>query len=603
MPEPSSVYAGHRTKAFWRLRKLVEDPTIEFIVDKSFPGSGKTHRNIELIKSESEKKFLILAEAHTILDLYERLLPSSEVIHWKGFERSCQHLDVFRGFPPRIACSICKERFPNTYANCPYHQAFKEDKRVVLAPLAYLQTKQLERLEPDVIIVEESLFNGKVIEPPDPKVMHLHSIALGRDLTEDDYINHCEELTVELQRKLLENLYHAPDLDFVREAVRDLFAQSPCEIGLYLRYARSQQVPNSLDKVVIPYALLLFEYARKKGAKVINTDASFNEAVWEYLKQRATIDPVYNMDLPNPEIIEIPVHESSKSSVVVRVVPKKIPQAKYTKQTLANENIPSLEGIAKKIVKIVEYLYPQFVIDNRGIVPIITYKQFEDRLGILIQRGLEKHGYHDLTVRTMHFGSSLRSSRDFEGLKFLFIVGTFTVGPDAFREILLSYFLIDPDTIGIQSYRDKDSRWKYSSQALPDIDEIRKYWEDETQLQAIFRIRPFSEDTITFLFGLPPERLEHMLSIKTLDDIKKVKRYPKTLATLKLAIKRAEEFIQNYEDEHVPFSEVMAYLESLGFHYQIQRKVVESLSHQYAIYTEKTGKRGRPKKYFVNSHW
>lgn len=601
MPEPDSAYAGHRIKAFWKLNQLVDDSSVEFIVDKSFPGSGKTYRNLELIKTRTDLNFLVLAEAHTILDIYETSLPKSEVVHWRGFESSCLKIDIFRGIPPRIACSICKDAFPNTYSSCPYQRAFKEHKRVILAPLAYLQTKQLENIEPDIIIVEESLFNGKPIKPPDRKVIHLHSLALGRPLTPDDYITNWENITLELQEKILENIWHTPDLDFIRESVSDLFQQTPYEIGLYYKYKKAGVLPKPNITITLPYALLLFEYAQRKKAKVINTDASFNEAVWEMLKERSKTDPVFSLDLPNPKIIEIPIQKKS-DSMVVRVVPKTVPYAKYTRQTLRNEHFPTLQVIAWKIAKIVEKYYPQFVIDNRRIVPIITYKQFEDSLRYFVQKELSKLKIYDLTVRTMHFGSSLRSSRDFEGLKFLFIVGTFTVGPDAFQEILLSYFLIDPDDIGLKSYQDKNTRWRYESSVYPQIDEIRKYWEEETQLQAIFRIRPLNEETVTFLFGLLPERLESTITVIQLDDVKKVKWYPKTPATLQLAVKKAKEFIQNYGDDFVPFSEVMSYLKSLGFAHMVAHRAVQELTHQFTVYTKKEGKRGRPKKYFLYVH-
>ena len=63
-------------------------------------------------------------------------------------------------------------------------------------------------------------------------------------------------------------------------------------------------------------------------------------------------------------------------------------------------------------------------------------------------------------------------------------------------------------------------------------------------------------------------------------------------------VKLAKEFIESYDSDFVPISELREYLINSGLSSNSAQRVIEELKHIYPTFIQK---RGRPPKYFVKS--
>jgi len=102
------------------------------------PGIGKTFSVLNFM--EKEKDSFYFTTRHEVIEENIRSRGWNEGFysHWKGFGKLCKeetHKELsMRGIPPKILCSICKQR-----GHCDYLSQFKNRKRV-FAPYEFLNT-------------------------------------------------------------------------------------------------------------------------------------------------------------------------------------------------------------------------------------------------------------------------------------------------------------------------------------------------------------------------------------------------------------------------------------------------------------------------------
>ena len=517
---------------------------------------GKTTDNCRYLTSHPEINANIFSETHLTLSEVESKLPKSETAHWYGHSQICPILDL-RGLPPDVACQLCQHFNFFDRDRCPYHKQFKV-KRIVLLPYEFINTKYVEPLAPNVVWVEESCYKIKEWKEPPPSVIKAQSELLG-GFRHDMYIIDPDAI----ERKLLEKLKEM-DPEKAIETAKLVFNPRPKEIGeYYLRVI--------LDKPLkVPYIVEVYRYCTEKKANLTITDATFSKYLWKWVFSVHSFINI-GIPLPQPIIQQSPLKKYEESTIY------KMGRGWYPRQSLYN--ISTLRNICETIDKIARFF-------RLKTIPIVTFKSVKDYVEAFLS---------SYDVKILHFGN-LRTRNDFENYNVGFVIGTYNIGSEEMQRIIDDYA---PWVENKEQF--KITRYKYFDETA---EELRKWYEDAEQYQAIHRFRPLRKPTKIFVWGSIPYQIQRELPVKTVTNIDKlIKKWCRTQRKLSVdeGISIAEEFIDYYDGDLVPIAEVKEYLVSCGLSYHNAVKVINILkqeSKKYDLLTKGMSK-GRPREYLA----
>ena len=247
----------------------------------------------------------------------------------------------------------------------------------------------------------------------------------------------------------------------------------------------------------------------------------------------------------------------------------------YPRQTLYN--LSTLRNICESIEKIARFF-------RLKTIPIVTFKSVKD----YVEAFLSKYN-----VEILHFGN-LRTRNDFENYNVGFVIGTYNLGSEEMQKIIDDYA---PWVENKEQY--KITRYKYHD---IDAEELRKWYEDAEQYQAIHRFRPLRKPTKVFVWGAVPAQIMRELPVYLVRNIDKLIRSWSRGKHYVLGVDEgkniAEEFIEQYNGKLVPIAEIREYLVSEGFSTKTASKVIKYLRQVYSIHKVSRSK-GRPKIYIV----
>jgi len=518
-------------------------------VNNSSADLGKTTEKCKFLRENPEIKANVFSETHLTLNEVESKLPKSETAHWYGHSQICPILDL-RGLPSDVACQLCQYfNFFDTN-KCPYHKQFKP-KRIVLMPYEFLNTKYLEPLEPDIVWVEESCYKMKEWREPPPSVIKAQSELLG-GFRHDLYLTNPDEI----ERKLLEKLKEMDPKKAV-EMAKIVFNPRPKEIGEYYDRVYAKK------PLKVPYLVEVYRYCIEKKANLIITDATFSEHIWKWV---FSVHSYLNIGipLPEPKIEQSPI-EKYKESIIY-----KMGRGWYPRQTLYN--LSTLRNICETIEKIARFF-------RLKTIPIVTFKSVKD----YVEAFLSKYN-----VEILHFGN-LRTRNDFQDYTVGFVIGTYNLGSKEMHKIIDDYA---PWVENKEQY--KITRYKYRD---IDAEELRKWYEDAEQYQAIHRFRPLRKPTKVFVWGAIPAQIQRELPVYLVRNVDKLirswSRGKHYVLGYYEGINIAEEFIEKYNGKLVPIAEIREYLVSEGFSTKTASKVIKYLRQAYPI-RKIPRPRGRP---------
>jgi len=507
-------------------------------VYKDPAGFGKTTERAEFLRENPEIKANVFSETHLTLNEIESKLPSSETVHWYGHSQICPVLEL-RGLPPDVACQLCQHFHLFDRNKCPYHKQFKKKKRITLMPFEFLNTKYVEPLEPDIVWVEESCYKMKEWKEPPKEVIKAQSELLG-GFRHDLYLTNPDLI----ERKLLEKLKEM-DAEKAVEMAKIVFNPRPKQIGEYYDRVFSGK------PLKVPYIVEVYRYCIEKRANLTITDATFSEHIWKWVFSVHSFINI-GMPLPLPIIQQAPIKKYEESIVY------KMGRGWYPRQTLYNIN--TLKSICETIEKIARFF-------RLKTIPIVTFKSLKDHMEAF---------FSSYDVEILHFGN-LRTRNDFQDYNIGFVVGTYNIGSEEMQRI------IDDHAPWIENKEQfKITRYKYFDETA---EELRKWYEDAEQYQAIHRFRPLRKPTKIFVWGSIPYQIQRELPVIL------VRRSIDKLI-------RAWSRVENYNGKLVPIAEIRNYLVSEGFSTKIASRVIKYLRQAYLI-RKIPRPRGRPMIYIV----
>ena len=532
------------------------EPTTYVISESA--GIGKTTSVTTWLNENPEIKAVILSESHYTLSEVERMLRSDETNHWYGHSHLCL-IDELKGLPPDIACRLCKRyrlRMKNT--KCPYKAQFRKKKRITLAPLEYSETKKLRELEIDLVWVEESPFKVREFKKPNKEIIAKHSEIVGKVLTERDYIIEYEKI----EQNILSIIEQKESAEEAIKLAKELFNPRPCEIAHYFLFKTCK----------IPYLYRIFEIARNQEANILITDATFSDFVYDKIAKRFGGFKKRRLALNS-------TNKQISNSIVF-----KIGEGWYPRETLKDVNVQ--RRIAKDIVKIA-------FVNRLKVVPIITFKGFDEKMRKSIKEILEDRNY-DCEIESLTFGN-LRTSNKFAEYPIGFVIGSYNIGKNNLKKEAEG--LIELTDFTVEKIK---GRYVFKN---PETREFQKFIEDSEQYQAIHRFRPLRKPTKVFVWGYIPDQIKHEVKVVKLGKAKdyvnkeKARRRPKKL-DLNEGIRKAKEYIENVPYKKVAKSELKNYLiNKEGYSINSASEIIKQIENDpdYGIYKVKTGK--RPKEY------
>ena len=539
------------------------------------PEVGKTHSFLEYCKANTEKNIAYFSPDHNLLDEVEnklnQRLPLSNVIRWKGKDKSCLEIEnpilsilnknkvSFKWF-----CEFC-----NHYQDCTYLNQFNyPNPSIILAPLAYIGTSYI-RKNFDIIFVDELLKDCKkyswgldstTVNNAIEILMNISSLqddAILREFSEipnhpENLENNFKEFNTIINKGINHYLTDFENLNLLSKLLNDI--RKSVEFLKYKQiYENCGKYMDSLTTYYEPYIYELFRLAESRP--IIFLDASFSQELFTDLLNG------YDGEFGITNNFNIKIYYSkvmNKSSVVYKVYP----ESWYPKASMS-----------KNLTQNVQKLYKLFEKLNIS-VGIITFKQIEE--------------FYFKDYDSLHY-LKLRGQNIFESYDVLILLGTYVPHPNGITKLYNELYLDNKDDIyhplidekyvyeemkyqEEMEYKDwlDYNRWQES---LTDDDPLKddenpfrenpfgapinpakweypdkrhklmntatfKYSKDgelykvdikaglletilreEEMYQAIYRIRPLGSRKKIYVFGIIPEKVKDELSYEEIPDI------------------------------------------------------------------------------------
>jgi len=437
----------------------VEKPDFYLIIGQ--PGVGKTKSVIEHFL-RSDKKVLFLSRNHSLLRELKQKYP--EVGYWQGALKLCKNSKLKKllklGITPSYVCPLC------TLQNCEYKGQFDFSKNFTIAPIEYLFTSYIEKLNPDVIILDD-VIEEVVVLPPLTEVRRWlaeWSIVCDYNFT---FGLPLPSLFHVFFKIVIRNLVNVQNL----EPFVGLFRYSPATYEKVIRNISEYRRDD--DEVTIP---LLVEVKNFEGLKIV---VGSNKGLIDLLKER------YGLKF---EVLELP-NQQTQSKIV------RCGSGWYPLQSLYNKK--TLKRIEREINRIILREGEKRRIKKIGL---ISYKSILQKLNIL------NYGANwSATIEKEHFGN-LKGINRLEDCDLCFVVGTYVTNLSEFKKKFTKQF----GEGNFESIKCREGGYKYKDKK---VEMYRRCVDDEEMYQAIHRFRPGIRDTTVYVFGAVPDKIREEFEV------------------------------------------------------------------------------------------
>lgn len=492
---------------------------IEIEVIYGVPGHGKTEKII-LRLPNSASKTLIFGHSHEFLDeLLKRIEKLGiSVVRWKGMSKRCPLReedelisDLIEGnMPNRWICALCegKEKLDEYgYDECSYRQQFENlgETQVVIAPIEYALTQEIEKFEPVHIYADDCSIGIKPDLPSKKDVwrffneLNSSGILENADFMEknkeeisfNDFYTHIplyvEEIEEEMRSAYLQIIESSENIREVGKNFIDPFVLED--------WFRLSQIYGKDANFGLPYIHKLFELA-KNGYNV-----HFSEALPEQ-KKNFIYDMLERYEYENGKAkIKFDFNEVKRDNVeqgkVIRVAPKKSRYAWFPRDSLDRES--TLVNVSNRIQKLSM---------GEKSVGVITFKDAEEDMKMLLPdymdfgKGTEEKDPEKSS--SLHFGDVFGKNILKEKRK-NFVVGTQNIGRDNMKKMFELYYPHKEMPEKIEQIKHEEGGYRYKHEKM---ETLRYVLEDYPQYQAIHRGRWAVRSEPTYVQGRVPEKIK-----------------------------------------------------------------------------------------------
>lgn len=523
----------------------------DITVMASQQGTGKTYRFREYCKAHSEERIFYMTNKHELLDENEEEL--DETCHWYGFDYYSEKHEKYMGCPSlndqnkyeRIkkmknlelnAGIICSVMGCDKEA-CGYRQQFKTEKRIVLAPVQYLDTDYIFDIHPDIVFIDENFLRLHPFVWDDEKfndaVDSIEKACKKFLIRDTDFI---EQLRAIIQSRGIELISYDQELD------KNIWS-------LLRRCAENKEWTllkkiNNLHKNLrgfIEYAIIYQDFDRnayykpfiydifpivEEGIPIVLLNASFNLDLFKLHIYG------YNGEFGFEKPIKVNVYTShlkNKDTIVYRMD--------------RNWDYPKVNFVEEKYDK--KETYEHFgaqlerICDIYGArnVGVITFKDITET----DPTNKNRERYHN--VDAMHFGA-VSGLNKFKEKDVLVMIGTYSLNVE---DVIDEYNKNNLENLNIKEYKEMisgrdEGGWRMENGKIVDIkgsekfeiiDELgygnnrykfapikEAYFENE-QYDAFHRVRPLLSKKTIFAYCKLPRGIERDLcdpiSLKTIE--------------------------------------------------------------------------------------
>ncbi|MHA1361718.1 MAG: hypothetical protein ACTSP1_04120 [Candidatus Freyarchaeota archaeon] len=429
----------------------------KFFVVTGQPGAGKTKNTIRYFLKKG-KKVLFLSRNHSLLRELKERYP--EIGYWRGAVRLCENPKLKRilelGISPSYVCPLC------TLSKCEYKSQFDFSKRFTVAPLEYIHTSYPEKLNPDVIILDDVIEETSTLPPLKTIRRWLAlwvlttelDLELGKPLPKEFY---------KAYQKVIKSLVKEKEL----KGFEKLFTISPATYKKVIQ--RLSQYRDEESELVYPILLEL----KDSKAKVVVVGS--NKDILQLYREQ------YGLEF---KVLEL--RNSKTNSRIVR-----LGSGWYPLQSLRDKRV--LSRISRDILKIVRKETKTKDIKKIGI---ISYKAILPRLNFVSRAAIEKE----------HF-QNLKGINRLEDCDLCFVVGSYVSNVGELQKKYAEQF--GPADFSSKKCREGGYRYKDKK-----VETYRRCTDDEEQYQAIHRFRPGIRDATVYVFGLVPHKIREEFEVK-----------------------------------------------------------------------------------------
>jgi hypothetical protein len=398
------------------------------------PEIGKTESFLRYCVANTEKNIAYFSPNHTLLDEVEnelnQRLPLSNVIRWKGKNKSCLEIEnpilsilnknkvSFKWF-----CESC-----NHYQDCTYLNQFNyPNPSIILAPSAYIGTSYI-RKNFDIIFVDELLKDCKeyswgldstTVNNAIEILMNISSLpddAILREFSEipnhpENLENNFKEFNTLINKGINHYLTDFENLNLLSKLLNDI--RKSVEFLKYKQiYENCGKYMDSLTTYYEPYIYELFRLAESRP--IIFLDASFSQELFTDLLNG------YDGEFGITNNFNIKIYYSkvmNKSSVVYKVYP----ESWYPKKSMS-------KNLITKVQKLYEF-----------------FERLNINVGIITFKDIEKW-YFKTDYKSLHYGM-LRGKNIFKSYDVLILLGTYVPDSKGITELYNQLYLDNEDNI------------------------------------------------------------------------------------------------------------------------------------------------------------
>ncbi|MHA1208684.1 MAG: hypothetical protein ACTSSA_06795 [Candidatus Freyarchaeota archaeon] len=433
---------------------------IDFYLVIGQPGVGKTRSVIQHFL-RSGKKVLFLSKNHSLLRELKEKYPS--VGYWQGALRLCKNSKLKRlleiGISPSYVCPLC-----NT--PCEYKEQFDFSKQFTVAPVEYLHTSYIQKLNPDIIVLDD-IIEEVVTLPP---LVEVRRWLAEWSIACDYYFTFglpLPSLFYVFYKATIRNLVNMQNL----EPFTYLFRYTPSTYEKVIR--NISEYRRDEDEVTIP---LLVEVKDFEGLKVV---VGSNQELIELYKER------YGLKF---ETLELP-HQQTNSKIV------RCGSGWYPLTSLYNKR--TLKRIERDINRIILREGEKRRIKKIGL---ISYKSILPKLNIL------NYGANwSATIEKEHF-QNLKGINRMENCDVCFVVGTYVTNLGEFKKKYTKQF----GFADFSSTKRREGGYRYKDKG---VETYRRCMDDDEMYQAIHRYRPGIRDVTIYVFGLIPKKIREEFEV------------------------------------------------------------------------------------------
>jgi hypothetical protein len=502
--------------------------SIRVSIRSGAPGTGKTSTLFKKWIELNGYRKLYLSYSHEFLEeQYNRLKGKTSVRHWKGLQIMCPCLrkdEIGNPKNPIIAklvelkipydhiCAVCKNIDAYPQKDCPYRRQFKKIKSIsiVLAPVDYAFTKRIAEYQPHYIALDDCLTRINV-HPTHKELKDLLFLLSSSSPLIKQPIESLEDLCSMDSNSILPKLNRAYETNLKsyitdvknnpNDVKRDyLYTTSPEEIETYCKQAQAHGFRNQF---ATPALFRLFDYVFKNKTedsepqlKIIeakpNMDFLKILADRYYKEEKVTVN--FEPDGFEPSLID-------RGSVVYRMGRK---GSWYPIGESIEKNKDTQKRIKRRILGILEQSYNNF---DQEIGVVMKKPKPEDELERNMRRFVPDE-FKNVKVET--FGN-LRGKNSLENCNPLFVIGTYSINKENMAQLFSFWFARDPSTIQLV---EEEPHGDYYHYVDPDLEILRKLFEDYEMYQAIHRVRPWLSKKEVYVFGVVPKEIK--LKVKRL---------------------------------------------------------------------------------------